>query len=318
MTRSTIAVRVVSIAAALGLAAVTGAEPQMTRASRIRVTSTAASLVEQGVAAIAPSTATDFTDVPAPGIRFVANESQATTSPWIDSNGWRFQRGVKKARYGTLPPGSASLAAAEAFTYDIDAILDPNPADIEELGAMLRFLADAAQPALPVTANLGMVDDGSRRMGEILNLLTRRNLLYRVVQGPDRALDLTVQLGSADFPADSAANPHEFAARVRAKLGDDKRLVRLYGTSTVVAHLTGDATRVRLYLLSYGGRNRQQGGGPPPTIRVRVLGRYEPAGVFLHGAAADAALVDVDHPGGATEFSVPPFTRLAIVDLKRM
>ena len=69
-------------------------------------------------------------------------------------------------------------------------------------------------------------------MGEVLNLLTRRNLLYKVVAAPDRALDLTVQLGHARLSRwQSAANPYEFAARVRAKLGDDKRLVRLYGAS---------------------------------------------------------------------------------------
>ena len=71
---------------------------------------------------------------------------------------------------------------------------------------------------------------------------------------------MNVQLGTPDFPAEAAANPYEFAARVRAKLGDDKRLVRLYGTSTVIARLTGDKSRARLYLLSFSSRRQQDAG----------------------------------------------------------
>src|SRR5207249_425247 len=202
-------------------------------------------------------------EVPAPGIRFRANEAAATTSPWVDSNGWRFQRGLKKANYTKLPAGAAPLAAAEAFTFAADAIFNPDPADVQDLGKMLQFLKSAAEEAafsnLPAMANIAVVDDKSPLMDEVLNMLTRRNLLYRVVPAPDRKLDLTVQLGSKDFPKESAQDPSDFAARVRAKLGDDRRLVRLYGTSTVIAHLTGDGKHARLYLLSYtrgGGRGQ--------------------------------------------------------------
>jgi hypothetical protein len=285
---------------------------------RLSVTNAGQRLVERGVASSAPTDAAAqrFQEVPAPGIRFVPNQSQATAAPWIDSNGWRFQRGLRKAHYATLPEGSAALAAAEAFAFDVEAILNPSAADVDALGAMLSFLAAHAQPALPALANIGVVDDGSAQMGEILNLLTRRNLLYRVVSSNDRSLNLTVRLGSRDFPQALARNPHEFAARVRAKLGDDNRLIRLYGTSSVVAHLTGDGKRTRLHLLSYSGPDRVQGRGLQP-VRVRLLGRYQPTGVAVDSGPADAQLADVDHPGNATEFSVPPFATLAIVDLVR-
>jgi hypothetical protein len=280
--------------------------------------------VQQGLAAAAPTgaAAAAFQQVPPPGIRMVPNEAQATTAPWIDSNGSRFQRGIQKAHYVRLPAGSAPLAAAEAFTFNVEAILDPDPSDVEDLGQMLRFLNAHDQPPLPVMANIGVVDDRSPVLGEVLNLLTRRNLLYRVVAAPDRTLNLTIQLGTPDFPREAAANPSDFAARVRAKLGDDKRLVRLYGTSSVVAHLTGDGKRARLYLLSYGGRRSQQGGAQAGQrgqqaqgIRVRVLGRYQPARLAAYGAAPDAKLIDVENPGNATEFSLPPFTTCAIVYL---
>ena len=292
--------------------------PLHSQTPRVSVTSAAQSLVERGVASPAPTDAAaqGFQEVPAPGIRFIPSVGQATAAPWIDSNGWRFQRGLRKAHYATLPVGSAALAAAEAFAFDVEAILDPTAADVETLGAMLTFLAAHAQPSLPALANIGVVDDASPQMGEILNLLTRRNLLYRVVSSNDRSLNLTVRLGSRDFPQALARNPHEFAARVRAKLGDDKRLVRLYGTSSVVARLTGDGQRTRLFLLSYAGATRMQGRGLQP-VRVRLLGRYQPTGVAVDSGPADAQLADVDYPGNATEFSVPPFATLAIVDLVR-
>jgi hypothetical protein len=284
---------------------------------RFFVTSVASSLVDQGLAAPAP-TGTDasaFQDVSAPGVQFKPSQAQATLAPWLTSNGWRFQRGVTRANYATLPAGSASLAAAEAFTYGVQAILNPDPADIEALGQMLRFLKTHDQPPMPVMANVAVVDDRSPDMGEALNMLTRRNLLYRVVSAPDRRL-LTVQLGSTDFPRESAKNPSDFAARVREKIGDDNRLVRVYGTNTVIVHLTGDGSRARLFVLAYGGGRRGQTRGQQ-NVRIRVVGRYTPAAFAAFGAAPDAKLTDVENPGDTTEFSLPAFTTYAIADLRR-
>jgi hypothetical protein len=58
----------------------------------------------------------------------------------VDSNLWRFQRGLKKANYAKLPAGSAPLAAAEAFAFRADAIPNPDSAGIAELGKVLAFL----------------------------------------------------------------------------------------------------------------------------------------------------------------------------------
>ena len=304
---------------AAALACIVFAEAAVNAAegARLYVTATASSLVNDGLAAAAPtgSEAAAFQAVPNPGIRFQANEAQATTAPWIDSNAWRFRRGVQKANYAKLPAGSALMAAAEAFTFHVDAILNPEQADVPELGKFLRFLKAQEQPPLPVMANIGIVDDRSPLMDEVLNMLARRNLLYRVVPAPDRKLDITVQLGAKDFPKDSAENPSDFAARVRAKLGDDKRLVRLYGASTIIAHLTGDGKRARLFLLNYGRGRGQGGGGGGQGLRIRVLGRYRPSNFAAYGIAADAKLTDIENPGNTTEFSMPSFPILAIVDL---
>jgi hypothetical protein len=301
-----------AIASLLAGAALAAQDAPFAPSSRRYVTSVGAALVEQGLALAEPidADAAGFQTVPPPSVRNVPNVANATSDPWIESNGWRFQRGLRQARYGTLPAGSAGLAAAEAFTFGVDAILTPDPADLEPLASMLRFLKAHDQPRLPPLANVGVVDDGTAAMGEALNMLTRRNLLYRVVSRPERGLDLTVRLGTRDFPADAVTNPSEFAARVRAKLGDDKRLVRVFGSATAIAHLTGAGDRARLYVLSYS-RNRNQ-----PALRVRLAGRYRSADVAAYGVAPGAALADIRHPGGTTEFSLPPFSTIAIADFR--
>ena len=287
-----------------------------TAASKIYLTPVASTLIDQGLATAAPADAGSFQEVPAPGVRYLPNVARATNVPWIDSNGWRFARGMRKVSYANVPAGSASLAAAEAFVFNVDAIINPDPKDVEDLGKMLRFLKANEQAPLTDMVNIGVVENPSPLLDEVLNLLTRRNLLYKVVPAPDPKLDLNVQLGTPDFPTDAAANPYEFAARVRAKLGDDKRLIRLYGTSTVIARLTGDKSRARLYLLSFGGRRQQNAGAQ--AIRVRVQGRYQPAKFAAFGANPEAKLGDLRHPGTTTEFWVPDFNTCAIVDLEAM
>ena len=301
------------LAAAVLLAA--GPIEQSTTAARIFVTGVGTRLVDQGVAGAAPSDTSGFEEVPSPGVRYLPNVARATNVPWIDSNGWRFARGLRKANYVKVPAGSAALAAAEAFVFNVDAIVNPDPKDVDDLGTMLRFIKSQEAPPMPELVNIGVVDDGSPAMGEVLNLLTRQNLLYKVVKEPGPGLDVNVQLGTPDFPAETAANPYEFAARVRAKLGDDKRFVRLYGTNTVIARLTGDAKRARLYLLSFGSRRQQENAGPQ-AIRVRVLGRYRPVGFTAYGASNEAKLGDLRNPDNTTEFWVPDFRVCAVIDLE--
>jgi hypothetical protein len=298
----------VTAAAFLTAVAMVGGQPQ----SQLRLYGgpAATALVSQGLLTAAPADAGSFQVVPAPGLRSVRNDAQATTAPWVDSNGWRFQRGLTRVNYEKLPAGASLIAAAEAFTFGVDAIMNPDAADLEELGRLLAFLKTRSRPVLPAIADVGVVDDGSPQMGEVLNLLTRRNLLYRVVPRGDRTLGVTVEAGTPLFPRDALTNPNDFAARVREALGDDRRSVRVFGTSTVILRLTGDETRRRLHLVSYS-RNRSQ-----PSIRIRLLGRFQPASVAAFGAPPDADVTDLRHPdNAATEFSVPAFNTIAVVDL---
>ena len=103
------------------------------------------------------------------------------------------------------------------------------------------------------------------------------------------------------------ADPFAYAQDVRQKLGDDKRLVRLYGSDVVLANLTGDGTKARLYLINYS--NRKVTG-----LRVRVRGTYAKA--TLHVLRAEnAAPADYQSEGGVTEFTVPEMDAFAVVDL---
>ena len=76
------------------------------------------------------------------------NVASATSAPWVDANGWRYMRGLKKALYAKLPPGAAPIAAAEAFAYGVDAILEPASEDEAKLTAMLSFLKSVEAPPL--------------------------------------------------------------------------------------------------------------------------------------------------------------------------
>jgi hypothetical protein len=247
-------------------------------------------------------------------VRYLPNVARATNVPWIDSNGWRFARGLRKANYVKLPAGSAALAAAEAFVFNVDAILNPDPKDVDDLGTMLRFIKSQEAPPMPELVNIGVVDDGSPVMWVSVESADASGTLFFKVVKPDPDLGPNVQLGTRDFPAEAAANPYEFAAQVCAKLGDDKRFVRLYGTSTVIARLTGHATRARLFLLSFGSRRQQSAG--PQAIRVRVVGQYRPAGFSPYGVSDEAKLGDLRNPGNTTEFWVPDFTTCAVIDLE--
>ncbi len=309
-----VACRALVIAVALATGAVSSTDARQSAPSLgLYAGPSGAALVSEGLLPAPPADISAFQTVPPPGLRSVKNEAQATVAPWVDSNGWRFQRGVRQANYEKLPAGIAPLAAAEAFAFGIEAILHPDSADLDELRRLVPFLGARGRPALPTLANIGVVDDGSPAMGEVLNMLTRRNLLYRVVPPGDRSLGVTMEVGTPAFPRDRLTNPSDLAARAREALGDDKRLIRVYGTNTVIAYLTGDAARTRVHLVSYS-RNRTQ-----PSIRVRVLGHYQAPVLAAFGAAPGALLADVRHPDKtAIEFSVPPFSTLSIVDLERV
>jgi hypothetical protein len=236
------------------------------------------------------------------------DEASATTVPWIDSNAWRYTRGLRKAFYADVPAGAAALAVAEAHAWGVDAIVQGAPEDSATVAEMLNFVQRIDAPRMPMLANVGIVDDGSDGIAEVLNLMSRRNLLYRVVADPDSKLDLNIRVGSSQYPRSAIANPNDFAARVREQLKDEKRLVRLFGTYTVLVNLTGDHGRARLHMVNYARR-------PVKDVRVRVLGEYGSV-QLAEGNDPNAIAKDVVVVDRGTEFTVPSITTYAVVDLR--
>ena len=165
---------------------------------------------------------------------------------------------------------------------------------------MQKFLASRPADGLPALANIGFLDDGTPAAAENMNLMLRRNLLFRVVKTPDTQLDLNVKPKPGD--------PNAFAYEVRQKLTDPKRLLRLYGSEVVVARLSGDASRRRVALLNYGNR-------PVEGVRVRLLGRWPKVTAYAFGEKVDA--IDVVVEAAATEFSLPRVPAYVVVELSK-
>lgn len=253
--------------------------------------------------------AAKFVKVPAPGVEYKMDEAAATSLPWVDANGWRFARGGNHAYYFSVPWRKATLAAAEAFANGVDAALHLDPRELAAFGKMQAFLRAVEIPPLPLMVNIAIVDDGSDQTGEVMNLMARRNLLFRVVPSPDPNCDLNVQIGTEEFSKDDAADPFAFATLVRKKLSDEKRLVRLYGSDVVLARMNGDATRVRVHLINYGG-------GKVDGLRVRVRGEYAQGKLAAFGIQ-NTVLADYGVADGATEFTIPSMNVYAVVDLKK-
>ena len=246
--------------------------------------------------------------VPAPGTEPRPGLASPTRSPWIVANGWRFLRNPTRKYSCDVPAGKGALAAAEAFAYGADAALKIVRADIQSVGAMLKFLESLPGADLPPVADIGVVDDGSALTGEVMNLLARRNLLFQSVPAASPRFAVNIRVGTPEYTREEAADPSAFALKIRRQLGDDRRALRLYGSEVVIARLTSDQRRARLHLLDYGGREIE-------GLRVRVRGSYV-SGEARVAAAGVLPLQDLVASGGFTEFSIPRIATYAVVDLR--
>lgn len=232
----------------------------------------------------------------------------ATGRPWVDANGWQFTRNPSGKFFYELPKGRAALALAEAFAYNADALLKIDPADLVEVGRMFAFLKNLpAEKDLPLIADIGVIDDGSDLVGEVMNLLSRRNLLFKPIAAASTKYRVNIKLGTAKYPKADAADPNEFAQTIRRKITDDKRTLRIYGTEVVIARLTGDGKRTRLHLLNYGRRDFA-------GMRVRLLGKYDKGETLIYGIG-HTTLEDFAVIGNTTEFSLARMSTYAVIEL---
>lgn len=231
-----------------------------------------------------------------PGINRKIMVASATSAPWVDANGWRIRRAPGGEFWYDLPAGPAALAAAEAFAFGANAVLKIDPADLDAYARMLQFLRSIPDRDLPDVADFGFIDDGSDNAAELLNLLTRRNLLYRIVHAPDPQLRLNVKPDGDD--------PHLFAAKVRERLTDDQRSLRVYGSEVVLCRLQANDKQARIHVLNYSRNN-------PDGVRLRIKGTY--AHGKLYGSSKP--LQDLTTADGFTEFSLPELSMYTVIDL---
>lgn len=244
----------------------------------------------------------------APGAAGRPGLAAATGRPWVDANGWQFTRNPAGRFYYDLPKGRAALAVAESFAYNADSVLKIDPADLAEAGRMLAFLKSVPKNEdLPLIADIGVVDDGSKLVGEVMNLLSRRNLLFKPVKTASPRLKLNIQLGTKAYPRAAAADPNEFAQSIRKRLTDDARTLRIYGSEVVVARMIGDGKHIRLHLLNYGRRDFD-------GMRIRLLGVFGKGYAFLSGQGKSEP-TDFEVIGQTTEFSIPRMSTYAVIDL---
>lgn len=237
---------------------------------------------------------------PTPKVNLRANVARATTSPWVESNGARYVQKPGEKYCVDAPGKSAALAAAEAFAYGVAAWIKSD--GTADFGKMMDFLKAIPAADLPAVANIGVVDDGSAQTGELMNLLSRRNLLYKVVPSADPKLAVNVT-------GPHQADPSAEAYAIRQKLGDAKRSLRVYGSEVVVGRLTAQGGKARLHLLNYSNR-------PVNGLRVRILGNY-PKSTFAAFGLPDAKLADFTATADATEFTVQSLNEYAVIDLGR-
>ncbi len=266
-------------------------------------------------AALIPTLATGDADLKnavkldPPGVQWRINEASATMSPWIDANGWKILRHPEASYYYDVPARAAALATAEAFVYGANARVRTDAKGAIEFNQMVEFLRAIPELSLPPAANIGVIDDGSDETGELMNLLSRRNLLYRLVSAPDPNLKLNVRIGSEAYPQSEAADPAFLAQKIRGQLGDENRSLRLFGSEIVIGRMLEGGGRARVHLLNFASRKVF-------GLRVRVLGEYRNQKLFV-SARPDAALRDVTVQGGATEFTLPDLVTYAVIDLTR-
>jgi hypothetical protein len=246
--------------------------------------------------------------LPPPGIAGRAAVASPTRSPWVFASGWRFLRYPAGKYFYDLPAGKAALAAAEAFAYGADAVLKIDPADVESFGRMLAFLAQLPAVELPEIADLAVVDDGTPLVGEVMNLLVRRNLLFQVVRAPSPQLPINVRLGTPEYPQKEAADPSAFALKIRRQLTDEQRRLRIFGSDVVIGRLVGEADRARLHLLNYGGREID-------SLRVRVRGAWAEGEALVPGPGR-VPLDDCVASEGAAEFSLSGVPVYAVIELR--
>lgn len=280
-----------------------------------------------------------------PSVQIGAGGQGATTSatgePWVDSNAWLvlYHRATSDKpvllsydppKDTRLRPGSIELGVADAtvfgghFAIKLDdrmraGLISGQPRAVAEWKRVARQLEFADGPLFRGTpvANIAVVVDRLEPVGEVMNLLARRNLPFAVIPRKDASVEsfaLVIVVGQQPLrikgpimvERKDVVDPSAFAAEVRKTLGD-RRLYHLTNAETVISRpLRQENGGVALHLINYAI-------DPVRDVRVRLLS----IGKF---SRAQLSAPDRDKPEDLPiqngEFAVPELRISAVILLQ--
>ena len=88
--------------------------------------------------------------------------ASATRVPWVDANGWRFEREPARAYFYDAPAGSAALAAAEALPMASKPAIRAAP---EDFAAFARHAEVSSAKSTSRASREGQHRRDRRRLG---------------------------------------------------------------------------------------------------------------------------------------------------------
>jgi hypothetical protein len=204
--------------------------------------------------------------------------------------------------------GDFQLAIAEAGAFGADLLLDLDTASLDawkDARATLDFYK--TYTPREAIANVGVVAADTEKWYEVLNLLSRQNVQYRILQAAPAAaadLDLVVLLdpGATALPAErvlqageDANDPNSFALKVWNRLGRKGRPADVWNGITVLVGLAREGSGLRLDAVNYSTQ--------PLPVQMRVRGIYKKAELSTPERGTQS--LTVEHLDGFTEFVIP-------------
>ncbi|MBL8178453.1 MAG: hypothetical protein JNK48_27510 [Bryobacterales bacterium] len=233
----------------------------------------------------------------APGVRYRMNMASATSSPWVDSNLWRYQRKPQASYLCDTKGKSVVVAMAEGYATGVKLALQIAPEQQGEYDKMAAFLKQIPDGPVKPWVNFTVSDDGSFQAGEVMNMLSRRSIGYGIGAKGDYALSAKM------------TNAYEAMQEMREKLGDERRVLRLFGSELTLAVAAREGARVRIHLVNYGQR-------PVEHLRLRVQGAFREANMkaYLYGGLA-TKLRDFESGKDYTEFTLESLGAYGVLDL---
>jgi len=292
-----------------------------------------------------------------PRVKPQAGSAGPTGDPWLDSNLWRVRslapRAVWLAHLPDKPlPEDYPRAVADAalaggrwiIALDDDlrsrlARRDPQAlATWSRTVEHLKFFEEhSGWQRFSPRARLGVIQDPAGKnaflSGEVQNLLTRRQMPYRVIDRTrlsESAIENLAALIAQDLDSPtpeeqriltafgargrmlvsaSKADPYALSLDVLTRMGRNNQGIRLFNVSSILAYLSADPAgkAVLVQVVNYAG-------SPVERITARLSGDFRQARLYLPGAPP--AGLPLDRSGGSVEFTIPQVSIYAAVLLR--